>query len=60
LTVKRQELSEDWRRLWSELNLDAVIGPPAQNTAVPHDTYGWPPYTCHLNLLDVSVIVAPV
>ncbi|OCT53037.1 Acetamidase [Cladophialophora carrionii] len=55
LTVKRQELSEDWRKLWSDLKLDAVIGPPAQNTAVPHDTYGWPPYTAHLNLLDVGL-----
>ncbi|KAJ9603676.1 hypothetical protein H2200_011862 [Cladophialophora chaetospira] len=55
LTVKRQEISEDWRRIWLELNLDAVIGPPAQNTAVPHDTYGWPPYTAHLNLLDVCL-----
>jgi amidase len=54
LTVKRQELSEDWRKLWSDLKLDAVVGPPAQNTAVPHDTFGWPPYTAHLNLLDVS------
>lgn len=53
LSVKRQEISEDWRRIWLELKLDAVIGPPAQNTAVPHDMYGWPPYTAHLNLLDV-------
>ncbi|OAL30462.1 hypothetical protein AYO22_01660 [Fonsecaea multimorphosa] len=56
LTVKRQELSEDWRKIWSEMKLDAVISPPAQNTAVPHDTYGWPPYTCLLNLLDVSLL----
>lgn len=53
LSVKRQELSENWRRIWSEKNLDAVISPAAQNTAVPHDMYGWPPYTCLLNLLDV-------
>ena len=54
LTVKRQQLSEHWRRLWLDLKLDAVVGPSAQSTAVPHDTFGWPPYTVHLNLLDVS------
>ncbi|OAP65475.1 hypothetical protein AYL99_01447 [Fonsecaea erecta] len=59
LTVKRQELSEDWRKTWSEMELDAVISPPAQNTAVPHDTYGWPPYTCFLNLLDYPACILP-
>ncbi|KIY03223.1 uncharacterized protein Z520_01690 [Fonsecaea multimorphosa CBS 102226] len=59
LTVKRQELSEDWRKIWSEMKLDAVISPPAQNTAVPHDTYGWPPYTCLLNLLDYPACILP-
>ncbi|EXJ73734.1 uncharacterized protein A1O5_03496 [Cladophialophora psammophila CBS 110553] len=59
LTVKRQELSEDWRKMWSELKLDAVISPPAQNTAVPHDTYGWPPYTCLLNVLDYPACILP-
>lgn len=55
LSAKRQEISENWRKIWSEKRLDAVIGPPAQNTAVRHDEYGWPPYTCHLNVLDVSI-----
>ncbi|KIW89464.1 uncharacterized protein Z519_09620 [Cladophialophora bantiana CBS 173.52] len=59
LTVKRQELSEDWRKMWSEMKLDAVISPPAQNTAVPHDTYGWPPYTCLLNVLDYPACIIP-
>lgn len=54
LTVKRQEFVEDWRKLWSKNKLDALIAPSAQNTAVPHDTYGWPPYTCLFNLLDVT------
>lgn len=54
LNVKRAEFVEDWRKLWVQHKLDAVIGPAAQNTAVPHDTFGWPPYTCLFNLLDVS------
>lgn len=53
LSVKRQEITENWRKIWLEKKLDAVLAPAAQNTAVPHDTFGWPPYTCFLNLLDV-------
>ncbi|KIX00791.1 uncharacterized protein Z518_09856 [Rhinocladiella mackenziei CBS 650.93] len=59
LTVKRQEISEHWRQIWSERKLDAVIAPPAQSTAVPHDTFGWPPYTCLLNVLDYPACVIP-
>lgn len=54
LSLKRQEYVEDWRKLWSANKLDAIIAPAAQNTAVPHDNFGWPPYTCVFNLLDVS------
>jgi amidase len=55
LNVKRHKIAEDWRRIWKEQKLDVVIGPSAQNTAVPHDTYGLPPYTLFLNVLDVSL-----
>jgi len=42
-----------WHRTWVQQKLDAVIAPGAQNTAVAHDTYAWPPYTLIWNLLDV-------
>lgn len=54
VSVKRQQFIEDWRNLWVQHKLDAILAPAAQNTAVPHDTYGWPPYTCLFNLLDVG------
>jgi amidase len=54
LTVKRSEVINSWRKLWQLHQFDAVIGPPAQNTAVEHDEYGIPPYTQMLNFLDVS------
>ena len=54
LNVKRYMIAEEWRSLWKEKVLDGVIGPGAQNTAVRHDTYGLPPYTLLLNVLDVS------
>lgn len=53
LNVKRAEIQETWRKVWTEHQLDAVIGPGAQNTAVEHDQYGPAPYTALLNFLDV-------
>ncbi|KAL5355106.1 amidase signature domain-containing protein [Aspergillus floccosus] len=41
----RATYSDAWRRAWVENGLDVILSPGAQNTAVPHDTYGWPPYT---------------
>jgi amidase len=38
LAVKRQEICENWRKIWLEKKLDAVMMPAAQSTAVPHDT----------------------
>ncbi|KIV96390.1 hypothetical protein PV10_00268 [Exophiala mesophila] len=59
LSVKRQEYTEDWRKLWNHHKLDAIIAPAAQNTAVPHDTFGWPPYTVLFNVLDFPSVVMP-
>lgn len=50
----RAEIAEAWRKLWVKHNLDAVISPSAQHTAVEHDNFGWPAYSAFLNLLDVS------
>lgn len=54
LTIKKAAAVEGWRRIWQNHRLDAVIGPSAQNTAVQHDLFGVPPYTCFLNVLNVS------
>ena len=43
-----------WNRVWVDNDLDVILCPGAQNTAVPHDTYGAPVYTCVWNLLEVS------
>jgi amidase len=56
LMGKKMELTARWHKIWSKYGLDAVISPGAQNTAVEHDTYNFPPYTVLLNLLDVSVM----
>lgn len=54
LNVRRRLIAERWREIWATKKIDAVLGPAAQNTAVPHDNFGLPPYTVLLNLLDVS------
>lgn len=57
ITLKsaQTEYSDAWRKVIVENDLDVILGPGAQNTAVPHDTYAWPPYTSIWNLLDVSI-----
>ncbi|KAE8364095.1 amidase signature domain-containing protein [Aspergillus caelatus] len=50
----RNAYAEEWRRTWVQHDIDVLLTPGAQNTATPHDTYGWPPYTVIWNLLDVS------
>lgn len=53
--IKRSAAIENWRKIWNLCELDAVVGPAAQHTAVEHDMYGVPAYTVLLNVLDVSV-----
>jgi amidase len=50
----RMAYADAWRKIWVGHGLDAVLAPGAQNTATPHDTFGWPPYTVMWNLLEVS------
>ncbi|KAH6962193.1 fatty-acid amide hydrolase [Ilyonectria sp. MPI-CAGE-AT-0026] len=59
LQTKRAEITEAWRKLWAKHQLDAVISPVAQNTAVEHDAFGYPAYTAFLNLLDYPACVIP-
>jgi amidase len=54
LDLRRLDYGNTWRQQFTDLELDIVIAPGAQNTAVPHDTYGLFPYTVMWNLLDVS------
>ncbi|KAI0530436.1 fatty-acid amide hydrolase [Xylaria digitata] len=59
LQSKRSRIDENWRKLWVRHNLDAVIAPSAQNTAVEHDQYCWPAYSAFLNVLDYPACVIP-
>ncbi|KAJ0415432.1 fatty-acid amide hydrolase [Aspergillus carlsbadensis] len=55
----RERYADAWRTAWVEHGLDVVLAPGAQNTAVPHDTYAWPPYTLVWNLLDYPACIIP-
>lgn len=59
LHYARHAYQESWRKWWLENNIDVVLCPGAQNTAVPHDTYGWPPYTQIWNILDYPACIIP-
>lgn len=56
LNTHRAELREAYRKIWLHHDLDICIAPPAQTTAVPHDTFGLAPYTTVTNVLDVGDI----
>ncbi|KAE8157534.1 amidase signature domain-containing protein [Aspergillus tamarii] len=55
----RKAYAEEWRRTWVQYDIDVLLTPGAQNTATPHDTYGWPPYTVIWNLLDYPACIVP-
>ena len=53
LNVEKIVYKALWNKVWIENNLDVILCPGAQNTAVLHDSYGEPVYTCVWNLLEV-------
>ncbi|KAL4938200.1 hypothetical protein BDV06DRAFT_201431 [Aspergillus oleicola] len=59
LSIARKKYSDVWRKAFVDYGLDAVIAPGSQNTAVPHDTYGMPPYTAVWNLINYPACVIP-
>jgi amidase len=54
LNVEQAEIHNLVREQFVKNQLDAIILPVYQATAVPHDTYGLAIYTVFANLLDVS------
>lgn len=50
----RYAMIEFWRKIFVDGNLDVLLAPPSQTTAVAHDTWNWIPYTTTFNLVEVS------
>jgi amidase len=57
--IARDQYSDSWRRTWVQHDLDVVLAPGAQSTAVPHDQYGVPAYTCAWNVPDFPACIIP-
>ncbi|KAF7115465.1 hypothetical protein CNMCM5793_002423 [Aspergillus hiratsukae] len=59
MNVTQGEVTAEMRKAFLENQLDVIIGPGYQSCAVPHDTYGSPPYTVLFNLIDYPSCVLP-
>ncbi|KAJ5377171.1 uncharacterized protein N7496_004580 [Penicillium cataractarum] len=59
LNVAKAEYAAKMRLVFLENDLDVIIGPGYQATAVPHDTFGVPNYTVLANLVDYPACVIP-
>ena len=53
MNAKRFKFRSDWLKIFVENKLDVILAPGAHKTAVPHDTFRFPPYTVMWNLLAV-------
>ncbi|CAK7206324.1 hypothetical protein SEUCBS139899_009113 [Sporothrix eucalyptigena] len=60
LNANRAQAMAEWHKnVWIAKNLDALLGPVAETTAMPHDTFGNTPYTTLYNYLDYPSVVIP-
>ncbi|KAJ5116585.1 hypothetical protein N7456_000933 [Penicillium angulare] len=59
LNVAKAEITASMRRIYLQNNLDVILAPGYQSTAVPHDTYGVPVYTVLANIIDSPACVLP-
>ncbi|ETS81504.1 hypothetical protein PFICI_06506 [Pestalotiopsis fici W106-1] len=55
LNGARDAFAKAWQKIWRDNDLDVVLAPGANTTAVPHDAYGVPVYTMIWNLLNASL-----
>lgn len=53
LNEQRSHLKEEFRSIFLQNEIDAIIMPGYQGTAQPHDTFGFPAYTAVWNVMDV-------
>jgi amidase len=55
MTAARSKFQAEWHKIFIDNQLDVILAPGSQKTAVPHDTFRLPPYTANWNLLAVRV-----
>ncbi|KIX03954.1 uncharacterized protein Z518_07507 [Rhinocladiella mackenziei CBS 650.93] len=59
MNEKRLEFRAEWLKIFMENKLDVIIAPGSHKTAVPHDTFRYPPYTVMWNLLAYPACIIP-
>jgi amidase len=59
MNLARKQITSRFHKVMHDLHLDAILMPPYQATAVPHDTWGVPIYTVFANFLDWPAAVMP-
>lgn len=55
LSTAKSEYAGSWQKAWVQNDLDVILAPGSQSTAVPYDEYGVPAYTCAWNVADVGI-----
>ncbi|KAH8893597.1 fatty-acid amide hydrolase [Thozetella sp. PMI_491] len=55
----RAGILEYWRTVFVGSDLDVILAPPSQCTAVQHDCWNWIPYTASFNLVDFPALIIP-
>jgi amidase len=53
VNASKEDIREEWAKVWWGNGLDVLICPGSRSTAVPHGRYGPPAWTLAWNLLDV-------
>jgi Asp-tRNA(Asn)/Glu-tRNA(Gln) amidotransferase A subunit family amidase len=56
VNASKEDIREEWAKVWWGNALDVLICPGSRSTAVPHGRYGPPAWTLVWNLLDVCSI----
>ncbi|KEF54493.1 amidase [Exophiala aquamarina CBS 119918] len=59
LTAERSKFQAAWHKIFVDNQLDVLVAPGSQKTAVPHDTFRLPPYTANWNLLAYPGCIIP-
>lgn len=55
VNAAKEDLREEWAKIWRKHELDVLLTPSSRSTAVPHGTFGAPLWTVIWNLLDVCL-----
>ncbi|KAJ0420508.1 amidase signature domain-containing protein [Aspergillus carlsbadensis] len=59
VNAAREDIREEWAKVWWGNRLDVLICPGSRSTAVPHGKYGPPAWTLVWNLLDFPASIVP-